>query len=141
MGEAAKQDDLRAHVEGDWRSVHGIWANIKTYLTAHIPTYVRDYKTISLTNDSAWHDVTVAAGATVVFLAFKSINDNGTDYTVLYTRKNGETVDFDGIVQGFGRAGGGIVQECDADGKFEYYLTAVSGTAALVQMGYMKVPG
>jgi hypothetical protein len=141
MGEAAKKDDLAYHIGADWRSVHGIWGNIKTYLAAHIPTYVRDYKTISLTNDSAWHDVTVAAGATVVFLSFRSINDSAADYTKIYTRKNGETVDFDGTVQGFGRAGGGIVQECDVDGKFEYYLTAMSGTVVLVQMGYMKVPG
>jgi hypothetical protein len=129
-------DALELHKQEDYRRAHSIWLNIRSL----IPTFVRTNSVITPTLDTTWKTVTVAAGATLVLLAFDWIGDADIDTAYFYARKYGESSTSEGIILGAGRCGGMLIQDLDSAGRFEYKGALVSGTAHLIQLGYIKFP-
>lgn len=134
--EVAKQADVLNHIRSDWMSVHGIWPGVRP----QIPSWTRSLATIAITANSAWHEVTVVAGATLVLLSVNWTGDADEDTMLFYTRKLGSSETYEGIARGENCHGSMIWQELDEDGKFEYYCTLMSGSIVVKRWGYLIVP-
>jgi hypothetical protein len=139
--ELAKQTELDAHIEQPPNYAHGIWAMVRAKIPYFVETPSVSYGT---TNDSLWHEVTVAGAPTnAVVIAVLSVywqGDADADYFLFYTRKKGSAASYEGIAAGAGRHGSMILQVVDANNKYEYKTTVVSGGITVTQVGYRVYP-
>jgi len=96
----------------------------------------------SVTLDGNWHTKTISE-AKLVLLGLEWWTSGIGDSAYFYTRKNGSSQTWEGILRSAtGDYGGGqgsmILQPCDGDGKYQYKGGGDSGTLIVRRIGYFS---
>jgi len=131
--EVAKQTELNAHLDQPWNYAHNIWPNIK----ANVFSWTSQQSACSLTSDSTWRDLQIAAGAKIAVLGFSFVG-SGSDYFYVHWRKKGSGSACESHMGGVYHAGGIAIVECDANGYVQYNSTIFAGTLTVWKIGYLK---